>query len=500
MASSPDRMRMAAAALGATAVSSALLYVGTGETPLWWAPWLAAFVLLLVAGRLPAWTAFAASALAWFLGGLNMIRYTRNILVLPSGTHVSVTDQWLSVALFMGVPACVFGLCVLLFRARLLRGAPWQAALAFPAAWVSFEYLLAQISPHGTFGNLAYGQMDFPILIQSAALSGIWGIEFCIFLPPAALAALLAGEGGARSKAWLAGAVAFFYVAVAGYGAWRLQPPGGATPAVTVGLVASDPGRALPIAEPGGETQKVLRAYTAAAQPLVDSGAKVVVLPEKLAVTLSATMRDDDAVLQSFADRTQTLLAVGLLRRSDVGLFNEARIFVPGRGVPLTYDKQHLLPAFESRQTPGMSRTLLHEPIGVWGVAICKDMDFPSLSRAYASDGISLLLVPAWDFGDDDRLHARMAIMRGVESGFTIARAAREGLLTVSDDRGRILAERASRTAPFALLAASAPLRHEDTIYARYGDWFAWLCIATLIALLAMSWSTPPWAARSQPG
>jgi apolipoprotein N-acyltransferase len=107
------------------------------------------------------------------------------------------------------------------------------------------------------------------------------------------------------------------------------------------------------------------------------------------------------------------------------------------------------------------------------------------LSRQYGKDGTGLMLVPAWDFGDDDWLHDRMAVMRGVESGFSIARAAKEGLLTVSDDRGRVLAEQKSSSAPFATLIANVPVRHDTTLYARLGDWFAWLNVGLLLVILA---------------
>jgi apolipoprotein N-acyltransferase len=81
-------------------------------------------------------------------------------------------------------------------------------------------------------------------------------------------------------------------------------------------------------------------------------------------------------------------------------------------------------------------------------------------------------------------LHGRMAVLRGVESGFTIVRAAKQGVLTVSDDRGRILAEQDAAMVPFASLVATAPVRHDNTLYARWGDWFAWLNAAGLVALL----------------
>jgi apolipoprotein N-acyltransferase len=77
-----------------------------------------------------------------------------------------------------------------------------------------------------------------------------------------------------------------------------------------------------------------------------------------------------------------------------------------------------------------------------------------------------------------------MSIMRGVEDGFSIARAAKQGYLTVSDDRGRILAETQSDSAPFATLVADVPVVHDTTLYLLLGDWFAWLVLATLVFTL----------------
>ena len=150
-----------------------------------------------------------------------------------------------------------------------------------------------------------------------------------------------------------------------------------------------------------------------------------------------------------------------------------------------TYEKHHMLPPFESDMLVGTARTLLRKPSGEWGVTICKDMDFPLLSRQYGEDGVGLLLVPAWDFVADGWLHGRMAIMRGVESGFTIVRAAKQGVLTISDDRGRVLAQQATGSAPFASLLAKVPVRHEATFYDRFGDWCGWLIVALAAVLIA---------------
>ena len=78
-----------------------------------------------------------------------------------------------------------------------------------------------------------------------------------------------------------------------------------------------------------------------------------------------------------------------------------------------------------------------------------------------------------------------MAIMRGVEGGFSIARAAKNGFLTVSDDRGRILGEVRSDSAPFATLLVDVPAVHEWTLFQAWGNWFAWVAVGLLAIVVA---------------
>ena len=94
------------------------------------------------------------------------------------------------------------------------------------------------------------------------------------------------------------------------------------------------------------------------------------------------------------------------------------------------------------------------------------------------------MLVPAWDFTVDDWLHSRMAVLRGVEGGFAIARSAKQGQMTISDNRGRILAEEHSSDSGASIIGSLSP-GSEETIYARLGDWFAWVNLAILISLIA---------------
>jgi apolipoprotein N-acyltransferase len=85
----------------------------------------------------------------------------------------------------------------------------------------------------------------------------------------------------------------------------------------------------------------------------------------------------------------------------------------------------------------------------------------------------------------DGFYHGHIAVMRAVEDGFSLVRAARHGLLTVADNRGRIVAEIGSGAAPFATLLATVPAGRSATLFLYLGDWFGWCAIALFALVLA---------------
>jgi apolipoprotein N-acyltransferase len=133
---------------------------------------------------------------------------------------------------------------------------------------------------------------------------------------------------------------------------------------------------------------------------LAAAGAKIVVMPEKTGLLLDGDAKSVDPVMQSVADRTGATLVVGVLHVVGGDQFNEARIYSPDAAIA-TYDKEHMLPPFESDLKPGTSLTLLRKGGVPVGVAICKDMDFIHPALDYGRAGIDLLLDPAWDFEVD---------------------------------------------------------------------------------------------------
>jgi apolipoprotein N-acyltransferase len=316
--------------------------------------------------------------------------------------------------------------------------------------------------------------------LQLASATGPWGITFFLLLFSSGLAISIHLRSTAPKQALRILTISWgSVVLVLIFGAVRLaSSPRG--PTVKVGLVASDAKQNQGVADAGEDTAKLLRDYVSQAEALATDGAQVIVLPEKIGVVVESNKAEADAILQSLADAANVTVVVGVVDEAPPVSYNQARVYSPDAAV-VTYDKHHMLPPFESRFKPGTSLTVLQRNSGTWGVAICKDMDFTPLLRRYGESGAGLMLVPAWDFVMDRFQHGHIAVMRGVEDGFSMARAARQGYLTVTDDRGRVLAETQSNSAPFATLLADVPVVHDTTVYLLLGDWFAWLAIAVFV-------------------
>ncbi|MBS1821631.1 MAG: hypothetical protein JST61_06610 [Acidobacteria bacterium] len=455
----------------AVAASALMLYFGNGLEPVWPLMWIVFVPVLWFALRSPWWAAALVAALSMLLGDLNMWSYYTKTLEMPA-------SMWWTA---FSIAALAFAAGVLLFRALVLRGVVWSGLIALPSLWVAVEYSRYFTTPHGTAGSLAYSQLGFLPFLQLSSVTGPWGMTFVLLLFSSAVAVAWHLWPCDRRKAQRVAATAVCVaVAVVALGAVRLALPEGAT--TRVGLVASDLKQNESVARPGSPTQRLLGDYERAAEGLTARGAQAIVVPEMLGVALDGNSTATDAVMQSLADRSGATVVAGLIAVDGGVQHNEARVYAPGTAVE-GYYKEHLLPPGESKTTPGTQRLTLTRNAQLWGVAICKDMDFKNPARLYAREGVGLMLVPAWDFVVDRSWHGHIAVMRGVEDGFSIARAAKGGWLTVSDDRGRIVGEASSSAAPFATLLVDVPAVHRWTVYQAMGDWFAWVAIA-LLALL----------------
>jgi apolipoprotein N-acyltransferase len=463
MDSKPDTRATVLAAL-AGAASAALFYFSTGLNPPWWTAWLAAFPILWVCARLPWWSAATIALLANALGRLSLWSYYRESIFLP---------LWLSVVAVLG-PALFFTSSVLLYRAFVLRRQTGLAVLSFPSAMVACEYLLSL--GFGTFGNTAYTQMDNLPVLQIGAITGIWGIGFLVLLFAPLLSAMVTEPAPRRTSLMVAFAVIFG--GALAWGEWRLRSTPVPESTVLVGLAETHTGSNF-FPQKDDEGLRLMAAYARQAQSLAEQGAKIVVLPEMTAVIRDTISARVDELFQSTARSSGAQILLGVLHVTDHGKFNEARLYSDTSQSVVIYRKRHLVPGLEDGTTPVWDRQIIATPVGRIGLEICRDMDYADPAGDYARASVGLVLAPAWDQGVDSWWHGHMALMRGIEGGFSIVRNAKHGFLTVSDDRGRVLAETTtSPDRPFTTLLARVPVHHDSTLYPAWGDWFAWLNLA----------------------
>jgi apolipoprotein N-acyltransferase len=444
-------------------LSGTAMYFSLGMGEIWPLAWLAPIPVLWLAFREGPWCrVFLAAFIAGVIG-------SGNILPVYWGTLPPMV-----LAVMVAGPALIFALSVTGARWIGRRIAPITGVIAFATLWTAFDYLVS-FGASGTAASPAYSQVGMPFFIQAASVFGLWVVTFAIGL----VAASAAMFGVTRQTQFAMLAVAVFALN-AGYGAWRMSSAP-KTGVVHVGLAADDALIGKGTNDEGALA--VVQAYADAARTLTVRGSNLIVFPEKVAQLRPEWRGAAMAELETTAHIGHATVVIGF-DDDGAGRHNTAMVFFPGGAPPQSYFKRHMVPVLENVFTPGQSSFMLSDRTAV---AICKDMDFQATLRADAVLHPNLFAVPAWDFGKDRWWHARLAIMRGVENGFAVARTANRGLLTLTDAYGRILGQKTSGGGGMVLLQGDLPRGPGVTPYARIGDSFAWLCCALSVLLLGVA-------------
>lgn len=454
-------------ALICAALSGAGFFLSTNLGEVWGLAWLAPVpVLWLAFGEAKLRTVALAAYLALALGATNMVLAYGGLF------------PWAAFAVIFTVPPLLFALVVVASALVARRLHPLAGVVAFAALWTAWDFA-ASFGPDGTAPSPAYSQVGAPLLIQTAALFGLWSITFLIGLVAGALALSLRTR--TIGPAVLGAGV---FALNAGYGALRIAdaPPDH----ISVGLIANDTIARAAFADDAKTALDAMRGYADAAAKL--KGVSLIVLPEHFAILRDNWRAEAARALQDAADATGATIIAGLDEQTGSGRRNVAWVFEPRAKAPRAYVKRHLIPGLERAFTPGTSPLALPQGIAV---EICKDMDFQAMVRADAvATEPRLFAVPAWDFASDRWPHARMAVLRSVESGVAMARAARDGLLTLNDAYGRVSAMRASDAAPgFVALVGEVAVAQQGgrTLYDRIGDIFGWLAAVLGLSLVVFA-------------
>jgi len=271
-------------------------------------------------------------------------------------------------------------------------------------------------------------------------------------------------------------------VGVLVFGVLRLRTGTYGVP-VKVGMVALEEGVYKNGIYPKNDSDEfgILFRYEPEIAKLGRQGAKLVVLPEK---AIPITELTGDALrlsMTGLADTFGMRIVAGYTIISPKPMRNMVGLIDPGMGVVGAYEKVHL---FEGEAIEGFHHGSEPWIVGDAGFAICKDFDFESYMRKYGEKGVSVMYDPAWDFVRDGWWHSRIAIVGAVANGYSLVRNARQGRMTISDDRGRVQYEASSESQRMTTLIGELRPSMGRTLYSRLGDWFGWLMVGVALGSL----------------
>lgn len=386
-----------------------------------------------------------------------------------------------------------------------VRMAGFAATLVFPLAWAAVDFAAGRLSPYGTWGSPAYTQYGNLPLMQLASVTGTAGITFLIAWFASVLNWAWAGNfdwPAIRMGLLVYGAALCL---VLGFGGARLAftpAPAKSVRIAAVGwpegmLAQTDLWHALDPALTGDDRQRLERSFERVRQYFFDAtqrearaGAQIIVWPE---ANLPLFHEDEPALLQRAGElarqeKINVLMGLAVVYSGTARPLENKAVLIGPAGSPLLgYVKAIPVPGMEAQLSRrGMRRiAAVDSPLGRIATAICFDMDFPAYIRQVGAAKADLLLVPASDWQAINRMHYIFAVFRAVENGVPMVRATRWGNSVAVDALGNEFAKLDPFIAPNQVMVAQLPVGHVPTIYARLGDWFAWLCIAGLVAMCA---------------
>ena len=442
----------------------------------WYLLWVAPIPVLLLSFHVCSRHAFIISFIAYLIGRLSWLSYLLIVLPIPLAIFFTVLFP------------IIFALVVLLTRKIVLAKQKAWSAFAFPVLWCLFEFLVFKFSPDGTAGSLAYTQSNFLQIIQIASVTGILGITFLVTLFPSAVAVAIYYRHNKKLVKHFAIIFSLVVIPLI-FGVIRLNGESSNENTVIVGLIVVDEEFHEETNHPNPDSElHTATMYANAIAQLAQQGAQVVLIPEKAVNVTPEFGFPIKSVLANAATNNHVAVVAAFTEFiNDTSKLNKASV-ISGHGLILAdYKKVNLFEGeTKSGFIPGKENATFKLNNVSSGVAICKDMDYQNFMRSYADKNVQIVYVPAWDFIKDGWLHSRMAILRGVENGFAVVRAARQGELTISDYHGKVLYETTTTNNKAASLIANVPLHATKTVYSEFGDWFGYLIVLASIYFIVI--------------
>lgn len=446
------------------------------------------------------------------------------------GTY-ALFNYWLAnfhpLAIFI-VPTIYAGYFFVLFPLLKLANSlfPKQGYLLQGAIWIAYELLRTKGYLGYAYGIIGYSQYEITPLIQIAELGGVWVVSLLVVLPSLYLGnALKRGRGGFRSflgeHRRFPAIYLLLFLGTLAYG--LISPVDHSdAPRWKVALIQQN-------VDPwvGG-----YRAYESSFDALVrqsDRALKeepdIVIWSETSfvpAIDYHTRYRGDQTTyelvrrLTFYLEEKSVPFVIGnsdgQLAKNEAGEFervdyNAVLVYDDGE-FSEPYRKIHLVPFTEhfpyERQLPWLYDLLVANNTNFWekgrdwtvfeaggvrfSTPICFEDTFGYLSRGFVNHGAQVIVNltnDSWSFSVPSAMqHMGMAVFRAVENRRTVVRSTNGGMTTTIDPNGRIRSVLPAFTE--AYMVDTVPVYTEkNTLYTRFGDWFAYLALFLSALLLA---------------
>jgi len=451
---------------------------------------------------------------------------------------VFVLEHYGGLSWFIAVPALILlaaymalytGLFALGFASLWPRGSspsPTLCLLAAPALWVGLDWLRGFLFTGFPWMDIGYFLAFSPRLIQCANLFGHHGLSYLMVMANVFLLLLFRlsitnSPGTGRIlrldtvayKRAFRGTTAVFSLILAAallYSFWDFnddKPAARMRFGVVQGNISQDmkwsPENRLATVD----------GYLGQSEDLLQKEQPALVLWPETALPFYPRRSPLTAKLQTFTARTGVPVLSGAPWSEEdesaaqgMRLYNGAVLFTPDGRFAATYFKSHLVPFGEYVplrhylpfiaplvETVGDFRAgRIEKPIA-WheariGVLICYESVFPDMARAWVDAGANVLVNltnDAWYGRSSAPRHSlAMAVLRAVETGRGLARAANTGYSVFIDSKGK-LHQLSPLFVPWAA-ADDVALHDSRTFFVRFGYLFAPVCLVFALLVLVM--------------
>ena len=392
----------------------------------------------------------------------------------------------------------------------------WPRILIFAVAMAVAEWLRGHLFTGFPWNAFGYALTPAPLMMQSAALVGIWGLTLAAFLIFAAPVALVGAGRRRRGARRFVLFCVLLLVGDAGFGVYRLSAgPDAFVPDVHLRIMQpSIPQDEHWQEERGPETmQRYLNLSRSGPNGL--TGVTHLLWPES-AFPFLLTERPE--ALSAIADLLPkgTTLITGAARAEHVSggdtprlIYNSAYVIDDAGEIRAAYDKVHLVPfgeylpfrsvltflglrqliALPGGFSPGdQLRTLAVQGAPPAGLLICYEVIFPGsvIEHGNRPGWLINLTNDAW-YGatPGPYQHFLQARVRAVEEGLPLVRAANSGISAIVDAHGRIIASMGLGLV--GIVDGGLPEALPLTPYARFGDILFLLLIAAAVVVAALA-------------